>query len=56
MEPPDLRVTLISPRESVDDLIFIGLTNRAELASQQALVQAALARIEQERCGRWSPA
>jgi outer membrane protein TolC len=48
-EPPFLRVTLISPREQVDDLIPIGLTNRPELASQQALVQAALARIRQER-------
>ncbi len=49
LEPPDLRVTLISPQESVDILIPIGLTNRPELASQQALVQAALARIRQER-------
>ena len=49
LEPPDLRVTLISPQESVDVLIPIGLTNRPELASQQALVQAALARIRQER-------
>jgi outer membrane protein TolC len=49
LEPPFLRVTLISPRVKVDDLIPIGLTNRPELASQQALVQAALARIRQER-------
>jgi outer membrane protein TolC len=49
LEPPYLRVTLISPRERVDDLIPIGLTNRPELASQQALVQAALTRIRQER-------
>jgi outer membrane protein TolC len=49
MEPPHLRVTLISPRESVDTLIPIGLTNRPELASQQALVQATLARLRQER-------
>ncbi len=49
LEPPDLRVTLIDPQESVDVLIPIGLTNRPELASQQALVQAALARIRQER-------
>lgn len=49
MEPPDLRVTLISPKESLDQLIPIGLTSRPELASQQALVQAALARIRQER-------
>jgi outer membrane protein TolC len=49
LEPPTLRVTLISPRERVDDLIPIGLTNRPELASQQALVRAALTRIKQER-------
>jgi outer membrane protein TolC len=48
LEPPDLRVTLISPDEPVDVLIPIGLTNRPELASQQALVQAALVRIRQE--------
>jgi outer membrane protein TolC len=49
LEPPNLRVTLIPPDMPVDDLIPIGLTNRPELASQQALVQAALARIRQER-------
>jgi outer membrane protein TolC len=49
LEPPNLRVTLISPDESVDALIPVGLTNRPELASQQALVQAALVRIRQER-------
>jgi outer membrane protein TolC len=49
VEPPHLRVTLISPEETVDNLIPIGLTNRPELASQQALVQAALERIRQER-------
>jgi outer membrane protein TolC len=49
LEPPNLRVTLISPQEPVDTLIPIGLTSRPELASQQALVQAALARIRQER-------
>jgi outer membrane protein TolC len=48
-EPPSLLVTLISPRQRVDDLIPVGLTNRPELASQQALVQAALVRIRQER-------
>ncbi len=49
LEPPFLLVTLISPQESVDDLIPIGLTNRPELASQQALVQATLARLRAER-------
>jgi outer membrane protein TolC len=49
LEPPHLRVSLISPQEPVDALIPIGLTNRPELASQQALVQATLTRIRQER-------
>ena len=49
LEPPNLRVTLIAPQVAVDTLIPIGLTGRPELASQQALVQAALARIRQER-------
>jgi outer membrane protein TolC len=48
LEPPNLRVTLIAPEETADTLIPIGLTNRPELASQQALVQAALVRIRQE--------
>ncbi len=49
LEPPFMSVTLLSPRVRVDDLIPVGLTNRPELASQQALVQAALVRIRQER-------
>ena len=49
LEPPYLQVTLIAPHESVDKLIPIGLMNRPELASQQALVQATLARLRQER-------
>src|SRR5262249_21722652 len=49
LEPPTLQVTLIPPHQPGDALIPIGLTNRPELAAQQALVQAALARIRQER-------
>jgi outer membrane protein TolC len=49
LEPPQVRVTMIPPEVLVDALVPIGLTNRPELASQQALVQAALARIRQER-------
>lgn len=49
LEPPHLQVTLLSPDEIVDTLIPIGLTNRPELASQQALVEATLIRIRQER-------
>ena len=37
------------PDQPVDDLIRIGLTNRPELATQQALVQATLERLRQER-------
>ena len=40
MEPPHLQVSLISPGFGVADLVPVGLTNRPELASQRALVQA----------------
>jgi outer membrane protein TolC len=49
LEPPHLRVTLIPPKETVDALIPVGLINRPELASQQAVVQATLVRLRQER-------
>jgi outer membrane protein TolC len=49
LEPPHLQVTLISPKEAVDALVPVGLTNRPELATQQAVVQATLARLRQER-------
>ncbi len=49
IDPPHLTITLLPLDRPVDDLIPIGLTNRPELASQQALVQAALARLRQER-------
>src|SRR5262245_5926186 len=49
VEPADLRVDLLDPATPVDDLIPIALTNRPELAAQQALVAATLARLKQER-------
>jgi outer membrane protein TolC len=49
MEPPHLQVNLIDLSRPVDDLIPVALTYRPELASHQALVQAALARIRQEK-------
>jgi outer membrane protein TolC len=49
VEPPELRVTLVDVSRSVDDLIVMGLTNRPELASRQALVQATLQALRQER-------
>ena len=49
MELPHLQLTLIAPKQSVDDLIPVGLMSRPELASQQAVVQATLTRLRQER-------
>jgi outer membrane protein TolC len=49
LEPPDLQVTLVPPDRPLDDLIALGLTQRPELAAQQALVQATLERLRQER-------
>src|SRR5262249_29400139 len=50
LEPPHLRVTLVPPdQEGLDDLIAVGLTYRPELAEGQALVQATLQRLRQER-------
>ena len=55
LEPPHLQVTLISPKETVDALIPVGLTNRPELASQQAVVQATLTLLRQERMRPFIP-
>ncbi len=49
LEPDHLQVTLIDPARALDDLIPIGLTNRPELASSQAIVRATLAKIRQEK-------
>lgn len=49
LEPDHLQITLIDPARPLDDLIPIGLTNRPELASNQALVQAVLARLRREK-------
>src|SRR5262249_37605595 len=49
LEPPHLQVTLVSPTGPVDELIPVALTNRPELSAQQALVQATIQRLRQER-------
>jgi outer membrane protein TolC len=54
-EPPQLRVELIDLKKSVEELIPIGLTYRPELASQQAQVQATLARVQQEHLRPFLP-
>jgi len=48
-EPPHLRVSLVDLNETIDNLITVGLRNRPELASQQALVEATLQRLRQEK-------
>ena len=49
LEPDHLQVTLIDPGRDLPELHTVALTNRPELASYQALVQSALARIRRER-------
>ncbi len=55
IEPPQLQITLIEPERSIDELITIGLSSRPELAADQALVQAALARLRQEKLRPFVP-
>jgi len=55
LERDHLQITLIEPNRSLDDLIPIGLTNRPELAAQQALVQETLVRIRQEKMRPFLP-
>jgi outer membrane protein TolC len=49
MESDHLQITLIDPARPLDDLIPVALTNRPELASHQAVVQAVAATIRRER-------
>jgi len=49
LEHDHLQITLIAPRRSLDELIPIALTNRPELASHQALIQATLVAIRREK-------
>lgn len=49
VEPPHLQVSLLRVDQPVDDLIPVALTHRPELAAQQALVQATLRQLKQEK-------
>ena len=49
LEHDHLQISLIDPGRQLPDLHVIALTNRPELASYQALVQSALARVRRER-------
>ena len=48
-EEPSLIIGVIDTSIPLDELIAIGLTNRPELAANQAVVQAALVRVKQEK-------
>jgi outer membrane protein TolC len=48
-EPDHLQITLIDPGKSLDELMPLALLYRPELASNQAVVQAATARIRREK-------
>lgn len=54
-EEPSLVVELIDPNAAPDDLIPVALTHRPELAADQALIQAALARVRQEKVRPFVP-
>ena len=54
-EEPSLTVGLIDMNVPLEEMIAIGLTYRPELASQQAVVQAALVRIKQEKARPYLP-
>lgn len=56
LEHDHLQITLIAPNRSLDALIPIALTNRPELASHQAVVQATLVSIRQEKLRPLLPA
>jgi outer membrane protein TolC len=49
IEPPNLRMTLVALDTPLDNLLQVALTLRPELSSRQALVQASLQQLRQER-------
>lgn len=55
LEPDHLQITLIDPARSLDELMPIALTNRPELASRQALVQASLVNVRREKMRPFLP-
>lgn len=49
LEPDHLQITLLDPARPLDEMMPVALTNRPELESQKATVEAAVARIRQEK-------
>jgi outer membrane protein TolC len=48
LEPPQIKIALMAPDLALAALIDVAIASRPELASQKALVQAALQRLRQE--------
>jgi outer membrane protein TolC len=55
LEHDHAQVTLIDPGRPLDDLMVVALTNRPELASRKALVQATIAAIRREKARPFTP-
>ncbi len=55
LEHDHVQITLIDPARSLDDLMSVALTNRPELASRKALVEAAEVAIRRERARPFIP-
>jgi outer membrane protein TolC len=55
LEHDHAQITLIDPARPLDDLMTVALTNRPELGSNQALVQAAVASIRREKARPFLP-
>ncbi|MHB1557935.1 MAG: TolC family protein [Isosphaeraceae bacterium] len=49
LEPDHLQITLIEPGRPLDDLMPIAMTNRPEIASRRATVEAATAAVRREK-------
>jgi outer membrane protein TolC len=55
LEHDHAQITLIDPGRKLDDLMVMALTNRPELGSRQALVQATIAAIRREKARPFTP-
>ncbi|MEZ6141602.1 MAG: TolC family protein [Zavarzinella sp.] len=55
VEDPALQLNLFQRDASIDQLCPLALTHRPELAAHQALIQAALARLDQEKARPFLP-
>jgi outer membrane protein TolC len=55
LEPDHLQITLIDPGRTLEDLMAVALTNRPEIASRRAMVQAETAALRREKMRPFIP-